>query len=286
MSAADNAAVHEMATSLPSFMILPPEIRIMVYKALLDSADAFGALNCLFFGRTKHPANEIFTLFTTLPQAEKEVLPLSLPELRLCVDSRRCHRGWEAAIIKDSTNSPIPLEYSSDLSPRYYDIHEVHPYLLRSAKLLAWYGHVLLKCFDILTLSVDLAGPFTLSVAICFDGQRGVEVCLFPTPGRSRKARDKAKYIELKDLNERAMAKLKAKTLRRLATFRSVETKLVEDIAADLSRVRWHPYPYLRPHARKHKDSSAPQTWHITTAGTSAREEEEFKKAEEDMKGP
>ena len=144
----------------------------------------------------------------------------------------------------------------------------------------------MLKCFDILTLSVDLAAPFTLSVAICFDVQRGVEVCLFPTPNRSRKARDKVRYIELKDLNERAMVKLKAKTLRRLGTFRSVETKLVEDIAADLSRVRWHPYPCLRPRARRNKDPSAPQTWHISTPGTSALEEEEFRKAEEDTMGP
>jgi len=45
--ATNNAEALEMATQPPFFMTLPPEIRLMIYKALLEGTDHFVTLKYL-----------------------------------------------------------------------------------------------------------------------------------------------------------------------------------------------------------------------------------------------
>lgn len=278
MSAANNAEAHEMPTSPPSFMMLPPEIRIMVYKALFDDIDAFGTLRCLFSGSTKHPAKEILSLLMTAPWSRKEVLPLSLPEVSLCVGGQRSHKNWDAGYIQDSANNHLPVDILWGEVARGRSPFSSRPCFLQAREMTAWDGDLVLNSFNILTLTIPLDGPFTLSVAICFNGQRGVEVSLLSTLMSELPS---CNHIAMKELNDAAIAKLKAKTLRRLKTFDSFNVKLVEDIASDLRRVGWHSYPQVR---RTKNSCELDKTWHISVPGTSAQEEESFRKAEQGMR--
>jgi len=158
-----------------------------------------------------------------------------------------------------------------------------HLWFIWSTKMPIWKEDLLLKCFHTITLSVDLRGYHIFSVTICFRGQNSIDVCLLPQARVLNNERACEKYIELKDLNERAVAKLKAKTLRRVRTFQSVEKKLVEEIASDLSRVGWHSFPHFGPQHRMKKGSGYSLMWHISVPGASALEEERFRKAEEIM---
>lgn len=280
MSAAgSNAEAHDMSKSPTSLMMLPPEIRIMIYKAFLDDTDAFGTLRCLFSGNTKHPAKEILSLLMTSPRVRKEVLPLSLPEVRLCVGGQRSHKNWDAGYIQDSANNHLPVDIIWAPVPPYREYFEFRPCFLQSRKMTAWNGNLLLKSFNILTMTILLYGPFTLSVAVCFDGQRGVEVSLLSNLISERLS---CNYIAVKDLNDAAIVKLKAKTLRRLRTFKSFKVKLIEGIASDLRRVGWHTYPKVR---ETNNSYELDRTWHISVPGTSAQEEADFRKAEDETIG-
>lgn len=266
-----------MTTSPPSFMMLPPEIRTMVYKALFDGTDAFGMLRCLFPGSIEHPAQEVLSLLMTSPHSREEVLRLSLPEVRLCVAGQRTQRDWDAECIEDAAKKFISLDIVWDDVSRTWLYPQIRPIFLQSRKMTAWNGDLLLKSLDVLTLTIRLGGPFTLSIGICFDSQRGVEISLLSSLTGKELSCD---YIAIKDVNDAAIAKLKTKTLRRLGTFESFSIKLVEGIAGDLRRVGWHCYPQIR---MTNGSRETVQTWHISVPGTSAPEEREFRKAEEDM---
>lgn len=155
-----------------------------------------------------------------------------------------------------------------------------HLWFIWATEMPIWKEDLLLKCFHTITLSVDLSGCYIFSVTICFRGQNSVDVCLLPQARVSKSESAYEKYIELKDLNERATAKFKAKTLRRVRTFQSVEKKLVEDITNDLRRVGWHNYPQIR---KSNNSYEIDWMWHISVPGTSAQEEEDFRKAENEM---
>ena len=230
-------------------------------------------------GSTKPPFKDLLPLLMTSSKIQNEMLPL-LPGPRLCVEVQRGH-DTKAAVIRDSACNQTPSGI-----PRLLDDldRNHHLWFIWSTKMPVWKEDVLLKCFHTITLSVDLSvdlsGNYIFSVTICFRGQNSVDVCLLPQARVSETESAYEKCIELKDLNERAMAKFKAKTLRRVRTFQSVEKKLVEDIANDLRRVGRHSYPQIR---RSNDSYEIDCMWHISVPGTSAQEEEDFRKAEVEM---
>jgi hypothetical protein len=147
----------------------------------------------------------MLSLLMTSTQMQNEALPLALPDMKLCVNVLRGCTRWSASVQDSSHPTPFigirlfpPSETTADCSC-----------LPWSATLRPWKGELLLKSLNTLTLSADLFESLKIAVTICFSGQGCIDVS-FPHPHRFQKA----KSTQIKYMNDRAIARLKANISR------------------------------------------------------------------------
>jgi hypothetical protein len=300
----NNAMAHEMITPPTlSLMTLPPEIRIQIYKFTFDGIDTLATLKFLVRGShlpittlvhghtswhmieicsgvppdcpgdksegAKHPSEVMLSLLMTSTRIQNEALPLALPDMKLCVEGVRGCRGWHAVI-----EAPTRLTHFKGKRP--FSILNTpdcscFPW---AATLPPWKGKLLLKSLNTLTLSVNLFQSLKVTVTICFSGQISVDVS-FPHSHESRMD----KYTEIKYMNDRAIAKLKANTLRRVKFSQFANTELIDGVMDDLCNVGWH--------ASREIDSdeyTSEITWYITAPHMSLQDEMKFGKAQKALK--
>lgn len=275
-------------------MRLPAELRVLIYRAVSNDCDPFYMMRYLLHGDshrywtssvdpaweslhdTKSSAKAMLPLLMTSRQIQAEALPV-LSGLKLCVTVRRGRSSWRAAVVRDTTEHVTPFNTTFNRSPAFYEWPSNTP---------SCEQEVLLKCFSSLTLSVSLRDYVMLAINISFGDQISVDVCLHPHPSSGEeiyKCRAD-EYVENDELNEIALAKLKAKTLRRVKASKCLCQELVQDTVGDLSSVGWHAFPRKRESAAIFESSSEYETvWHISVPGTSAHEEKKLRDMEADM---
>lgn len=209
----------------------------------------------------------------TSRQIQAEALPV-LKGLKLCVTIRRMRSSWRAAVVKDTTEDLTPLNTAPNESPDFYEW---------PSKTSSWEQELLMKCFSSLTLSVSLKGYVMLAINISFGDQTSVDVCLYQHPELDGiYTRRGGELVEMHELNESAIAKLKAKTLRRVRASKCLCKELVQDIVSDLSSTGWHSFP-RRKVAVSEGSSEHETVWHISVPGTSAHDEKKLREAEAAM---
>jgi hypothetical protein len=190
--------------------------------------------------------------------------------MKLCVNVLRGCTRWSAFVQDSSHPTPFigirlfpPSGTTADCSC-----------LPWSATLRPWKGELLLKSLNTLTLSADLFESLKIAVTICFSGQGSIDVS-FPHPYRSQKA----KFTQIKYMNDRAIARLKANISRRVKFLQFANRELIEGIVDDLSNVGWHASRDI-----DWEHCSSELTWYITVPRMCMREHLRFGKAEEDLK--
>jgi hypothetical protein len=281
----NNPMAREMTTPQTlSFMTLPPEIRIQIYKLVFDGIDTLATLEFLArgghlpittlvhgYGRAcwhmrkvcsggppecagdksdgaKHASEVMLSLLMTSTQIQNEALPLALPDVELCVNNVRGNKGW-IAVSGCPTHSigvrvSHPFKDTADCSCPSW-----------STTVPPWKGKLLLKSLNSLTLGLTLFGSSKVTVTIWFSGQRSVKVSLSHAP-RSRKE----KYTEIKDMDDRAIAKLKANTLRRVESLQFANIELIDGVMDDMCNVGWHASREF-----DWEDCSSETTWYIAS---------------------
>lgn len=206
-----------------------------------------------------------------------------LGQARLFVEAQRYHTGWKAAAVvhDDSNETPTDFVIPGDLTPDKLVLKTKRSYFLWPKNMMAtWKQDSLLQVFDSLTCSVSWNHYFRVQITITIadDGEKAVNVRLEPHPQwRDGFTTHPNEYVEMKETNDTAIAKLQAGMQRRIRAFPAINRELVQAVVGVLSNIGWHFIPRGEVIDSHGLPSTFRTMWHIsvprTVAHTVARKE-------------
>ncbi|KAG9589084.1 hypothetical protein KCU77_g4342, partial [Aureobasidium melanogenum] len=209
-----------------------------------------------------------------------------LGEARLFVEAQRYYTGWKAAVVYDSNEHPTDFVIPGDLTPDKHVLKTERPYFLWPKNMATWKKDSLMQVFDSLTCSVSWNHYFRVQITITIsdDGEKSVNVRLEPHPHwRDGFTTYPNEYVEMKETNDTAIAKLQAGMQSRTRAFPKIHRELAQDVVGILSNIGYHFVPWGEIVDSHGLPCTFRTMWHISVPRTVARKEKWSKEAGMDL---
>lgn len=217
----------------------------------------------------------MLSLLQTADQTRNEVFPRRLfHETRLFVEAQSYYRGWKAAVVQDSNDNSTPFVIPGHLTPHELFFEAKRSCFLWPKNMPAWKEDMLMQVFNSVTCSVSYNHYFMVHITftISISGEISVDVRLVPHPHwKDDLTTYPNEYVELKENNDTAIAKLRAGMERRVRSFPQINRELIEDVVDILRNIGWHFYPREKEIPGPH--GTFDTMWHISIPSATLRKE-------------
>lgn len=256
------------------------------YCSVDSSRDSSGDLSLNHFcdcgACTRSRASAMLSLLMTSRKIQDEVvltvrhrLRLS-GELRIFVEAQRYYTGWKAAVVQDSDENPTDFVIPGGLTPDKLLFNLRRPCFLWPRNMPAWKGDALLQVFDSVTCSASWNHYFKVQITITMSSnhQKSVDVRLDSHPHwRDGFTTLPNEYVEMREINNTAIAKLQSGMGRRIRAFSGINRELIQEVVCVLSNIGWHFVPQGEMIDEHGLPSTFRTMWHISVPRTVVREE-------------
>lgn len=296
-----------MTTPTTSFLTLPTELRVIIYEFVLGGSDPFEILyhlvqldsgtfktdyshdacsvdsshgsspraSCHCDACTRDRALTVLSLVQTSDQIRNEVLPRRLlRQTRLFVETQSYHKGWKAAVVQDSNETPTFFVIPGHLTPHQLLSGKKRSCFLWPKNMPAWKEDMLMQVFNSVSCSVSYNHYFMVNITftISINGEISVDVRLVPHPHwKDGLTTYPNEYVELQEKNDTAIAKLQARIERRVSAFPKINRELIKDVVDILRDIGWHFYSRDKEIPGPH--GTFDTMWHISVPSTTLRKE-------------